>query len=159
MTHPHIILRIHRARLVEAKACEKGIALYDQIAALATARGDKRAAKRLRITWTPLHSVWLAVVHPSYARWLEEQGMIPPLRSASLYGAHLRGAYLYGADLRGASLVGADLVGTDLRGASLVGADLVGTDLRGADLRAAYRPTDPPDGWAPDASGYLRRVS
>lgn len=28
-----------------------------------------------------------------------------------------------------------------------------------ADLRGAYRPYDPPAGWAPDAAGYLYPVA
>ena len=132
--YPHMIVRIHRARLVEARACQDGLAIYDAIAGLAEARGDKRARKRLRITWTPLHSVWLAVAHPNHALWLEQQGMIPPIRGANLGGANLYGANLGGADLGGAN-------------------------LGGANLRGAYRPTDPPAGWVSDAYGYLRGAS
>ena len=94
--------------------------------------------------WTPLHSLWLAVVRPEWSSWLNARGMIPPLR-----GADLCGAYLVGADLRGAYLVGADLREADLRGA----------DLRGAVLRGAYYPYgDLPTGWARGTDGRLVRT-
>jgi hypothetical protein len=161
VSHPAIILRIYRQRLVDAGACHDGLALYDAIAAMAKARGDRRARKRLRVRWTPLHAVWLASAYPAWACWAEAHGIVPHLRGADLVGANLggadlRGANLRGADLRGANLYGADLrganlykggwtaqpatsapYGADLRGANLRGANLYGADLRGADLRGA----------------------
>jgi hypothetical protein len=104
---PNLIVRIYRRDLVAARACADGIAIYDAIAAMALARGDERATKRLRIRWTPLHSLWLAKAYPSHSNWLIEQNIVPSL-------PNLRGADLYGADLRGADLYGANLGGADL---------------------------------------------
>lgn len=47
----------------------------------------------------------------------------------------------------------------NLSGAYLDGAYLRGAYLRGANLRDAYRPIDPPPGWAHTADGYLRPSS
>jgi hypothetical protein len=44
----------------------------------------------------------------------------------------------------------------DISWADLSGADLSGAYLSGADLSGAYRPTDPPTGYAPDEYGYLK---
>ena len=155
MKYPSVYVRIYRQRLVDDNACPDGLALFDSICAQSS---DKRASKRLRVAWTPLHSVWLAATHPSWARWMEERAIIPPLRGADLRWADLHGADLRWADLRWADLHGANLHGADLRWADLRWADLRWADLRGADLHGAWRPTDPPAGWVPDASGYLRRV-
>jgi uncharacterized protein YjbI with pentapeptide repeats len=172
-----VYIVITRADLVAADACASGLEDFDRIA----------PSGQLRCEWTQLHDAWLSMYR--HCQWLRDIGAVPPaanlrwadlrradlrrayLSRADLSGADLRGAYLVGADLsradlRGADLSRADLSRTDLRGAYLEGADLRGADLRGAyldlrgaDLRGAIRPIDPPDGWRPDAAGYLVRAT
>jgi len=139
---PRMIVRIYRRDLVAADACAGGLAVYDAIAAIATDAGDKRASKRLRLRWTPLHALWLASVHPDYARWLVDTRIVPSLAyarldRASLVGARLDGARLDGASLDGARLDRASLVGASLDGASLAYARLDRASLVGASLDGA----------------------
>ena len=153
---------LDRAELVARGACPEGLALFDSIARI------QGRSKKVRLVWTPLSCVWLS---RTYLWWLWQHGLVPmcSVRGAYLRGADLRGAYLRGADpallveygayLRGADLRGANLTDANLTGANLTGADLRGAALRGADLYGADRPTDPPAGWTPDASGYLRRMT
>jgi len=183
-----ISVTIHRKTLEKHGACADGLALYDAIAAMLP-EDDARRHKRIRIAnWTPLHSIWpYAAGCGSFARWLEDRGIIPRanLAGADLRGAYLRGANLAGADLRGADLRGADLDGAYLRGASLAGANLDGANLAGANLAGAnldgaylaganlaganldgayldgaFRGLSAPvPGWRTLASGYLERES
>ncbi len=114
------------SELIVRDACDEGVALFEAIA------GD---ADEIYIEeWTPLHAVWIRVVYPSFARWLEQDDLIP---SASLSGADLRGADLRNAELYRADLRGADLRNAYLRDAYLRDACLIGADLRGANLRRA----------------------
>ena len=80
--------------------------------------------------WTPLHSLWLAVVQPEWSIWLDARGMIPSLRGTDLSGADLRGANLSGANLRGAYLVGADLCGAYYPSGDIPAGWVRGTDGR-----------------------------
>ena len=138
-----ITVRIDRAALEAAGACERGLALFDALLAHQTedrARSvgpdgrPRRPLRHLRIRWTPLHALWSAGAYPEFSRWLYARGLIPQI-----------------------SLEGANLEGANLRGANLVDAYLVDAYLDGANLRGAYRPSDPPAGWVPDSYGYLRR--
>ena len=106
VTYVHITVDELRA----AGACSSGVEWFEETAKLAGTPGA------LSIVWTPLHSVWLAVVRPSDAGWARDARLVPS-------------ANLYGADLRDASLYGANLYGADLRDASLYGAYLGGADL------------------------------
>ena len=165
---------ITRHDLTSRDACDPAMGFFEWLVGAQGRDDDVYFAE-----WTPLHSLWLAVVQPEWSRWLDFRGMIPSLRGADLsgadlFGADLDGAYLRGADLRGtdlrwadlrgANLFGANLVGANLFGANLVGADLReadlrGTDLREADLRRAYYPHgDLPAGWARGADGRLART-
>ena len=148
-----IIVRLTRAELVQADACEEGLELFDDVAEMAGTPGE------LTVEWTSLAAVWLVSVEPDFAGWLYRVGLLPQisLSGADLRGAYLRGADLRGAYLRGADLRGADLRGADLRGAYLRGADLSGAYLRGADLSGAYlRSGDPvPEGWRLHGGGWL----
>jgi len=129
-----ITVTITLADLQRHDACVEGIALWRSIATR-----SPKGRLRVRVKWTPLHDVWLAVAYPGFSGWLRDWGLVPRanLGGANLGGANLRGANLYGASLRGADLRGADLRGADLRGADLRGADLGGADLGGADLGGA----------------------
>jgi hypothetical protein len=144
-----ISVTLHRKTLVRLDACEDGIALFDQIAAMQPA-SDPRRLKRIRVVrWTLAHQCWLLVGSPAFCEWMRRQGLIPwiPMERADLRGADLRGADLQGAYLQGACLRGADLRGADLRGACLQGA-------------RAHRPDgDPPDGWMRNRDGYLERAT
>jgi len=150
-----IILRIYRRDLLAAAACANGLAVYDAIAAMALARGDERATKRLRLRWTPLHALWLASAYPSDARWLVEEGIVP---AVAMYGAPLDGASLDGASLDGASLRNASLDGASLRNASLRNAFLDGASLRNASLDGASLRNASLDGASLDGAS-LRNAS
>ena len=69
----------------------------------------------------------------------------------------LRAAIEAKANLRWANLSKADLSKADLSKANLSGANLSGANLSGANLVGAYRPSDPPDGWTPNADGRLQQ--
>jgi len=115
-----ISVRLSLSELLDHDPCEEGVALFAAIA------GD---ADEICIEeWTPLHAVWIRVVYPNFAQWLEQDDFIPiaGLSGADLRGADLRGAELYNADLRGADLRNADLRDAYLRDACLIGADLRG---------------------------------
>ncbi len=132
-----IQVTVHKSTLQRERACPEGLALFDSIAAL-QAESDPRRLRRILVRhWTPLHSVWLLATRCSFARWLEERGIVPR--------ANLSGAYLYGANLYGANLSGAYLCGANLSGAYLSG---------------AYRsePSSKVPGWRTLASGYLERA-
>lgn len=60
----------------------------------------------MRVRWTPLHDVWLAVAYPGFSGWLRDWGLVPRvnLGGADLSCANLRGANLCDADLNGANL-------------------------------------------------------
>ena len=88
---------ITRHDLTSRDACDPAMGFFEWLVGAQGRDDDVYFAE-----WTPLHSLWLAVVRPEWSRWLDARGMIPPLR-----GANLRGAYLVGADLRGAYLRGA----------------------------------------------------
>jgi uncharacterized protein YjbI with pentapeptide repeats len=141
---------LHRADLVERRACEEGLALFDEFAA---AQGRRQS---LRI---PLAGLLWAACDPrtrSFLGWAQDKSLLPrvsalgaDLRSASLAGANLRSADLRSADLEGADLTDAYLEGADLYGADLRSADLRSANLYGADLTGARRwSNDPPiAGW------------
>lgn len=95
LRYPNLTLRVYRKRLVDNEACADGLALYDAIA---------DGAKSIKMRWTPLAQVWLAVGAPAFAGWLRDCGIVP---SANLSRANLPRADLYGANLSGANLYGA----------------------------------------------------
>jgi len=138
-----ITVRLDRAALEAANACDGGLALFDALLAHQTeerARRGLRPLRHLRIRWTPLHALWSAGAYPEFSRWLYARGLIPliSLGGANLEGANLGGANLEGANLGGAYLVDANLVGANLGGANLEGANLWGANLVGANLDRAY---------------------
>jgi uncharacterized protein YjbI with pentapeptide repeats len=92
---------IHHADLVRDDACAEGVQLFDRIAA------EGASADVLEFQWSPLASVWLAVVARDYMPWLRERSYVPS--SANLSSANLYGANLSVADLRSADLSSADL--------------------------------------------------
>lgn len=85
-----ITVTISRRALKRAKACKDGLALFDRIAAMQPADDAKRL-RRIKVRWTPLAEVWLAVSAPSFTGWLRQRNFIPRI---DLYGADLRGADL-----------------------------------------------------------------
>ena len=157
-----ITVRLSRADLERAGACDSGLALFDALLAHQSeerarhvspdgrSRRPRRPLRHLRVRWTSTHQIWLAALIPGFSRWLYERGLIPQIslaganiRGANLEGANLEGANLRGANLRGAYLEGAYLEGANLEGAYLGsaylgGAYLGGAYLGGADLRGAY---------------------
>ena len=128
------LVTLSRDDLVRNCACGAGLALFDRWA----------PSESLSVEWTPLHSIWLAARHGTFAAWLVGAGLIPhaDLSDANLSGAHLSdanlsGANMIGANLRGANLSGADMSHADLSGANMSGADLRGANLSGADMYEA----------------------
>lgn len=146
-----ISVRLSLSELLDHDPCEEGVALFAAIA------GD---ADEICIEeWTPLHAVWIRVVYPNFAQWLEQDDFIPiaGLSGADLRGTYLSGAELYGADLRGANLRRANLHYASLRNANMRGADLrdassIGADFSGADLLGAEAALDD------HGAGSARRV-
>ncbi len=137
---PTVIVRIRRDDLIAHGACVDGLALFDSIA---HAQGNP---KRVRMRWSMLAQFWLATSSPSFARWLREKGLLPPVYAASgadlsradLSRANLSRAYLSGADLSGVNLSRAHLSRAHLSRADLSGANFSGADLSGANLSRAY---------------------
>ena len=111
-----IIVSLSRSELLSFNPCKEGLDLFDQIA----------PSGSIEIEWTDLHAVWL-VKATQFGPWLDQKGLIPPLRSVNWKKADLSGAYLFRADLTGANLTGADLTGANLTGAYLSEADLTET--------------------------------
>lgn len=101
-----ITVSVWRKTLVRLDACSgpgSGLELFDRIASLQDA-GDPLRLKRIRVQWSPLAEIWLAVGAPGFVGWLRQNKLVPrlDLRSADLRGADLRSANLCGADLGGA---------------------------------------------------------
>ncbi len=154
-----ITVRANPEKLAAMGACPSAIAwLRDTIAHQdeARARRGLRPLPHLRVRWTPLHGLWLAVTRPGDHAWAVARGVIPGheltranLAGANLAGADLTRAYLAGANLAGAYLAGANLAGAYLTRANLAGANLAGANLAGANLAGArrYALDTPIPGW------------
>ena len=93
-----ITVTIFRKTLVKLGACEKGLELFDTIAA------GQGSTNVVSVEWTPLADVCLRAAQPAFSGWLFDKGLIPSvtLSGANLSGANLSGANLYGS-YRGAS--------------------------------------------------------
>ena len=115
--------------LRNSSACEEGIKLFSAIT-------DGKETLLIP-KWSILHTVWLAVAYPDFAKWLRDKNIVP---SANLQDADLRDANLQDANLRDANLWGANLRGANLRRANLRYANLRDANLRGANLRDANLP-------------------
>ena len=132
---------INREKLVDADACEPGLALWDELL------GPTGVIQE----WTYAHQIFVLAHNESRKHWgwLVAEGMVrqypmdgvdfsgADLEEADLEDADLRGADLEDADLSCAYLIGAILDGANLKNADLVLADLTGAKLRNADLRGS----------------------
>lgn len=127
------VLYLKREALVEHRACEEGLALFDEFAA---AQGRRQS---LRIPLAGL--LWAACDQRTrgFLVWAQGEGLLPRViaQGANLNGADLEGAYLRDADLRRANLTDANLEGADLEGADLTDANLEGAYLTHANLTHA----------------------
>ena len=124
------------AELRNSSACEGGIKLFSAIT-------DGKETLLIP-EWSILHTVWLAVAYPDFAKWLRDKNIVPSanlqdanLQDANLQDADLRDANLQDANLRDANLWGANLRGANLQGANLQYANLQYANLRDANLRGA----------------------
>jgi len=97
-----ITVKITRAELVRHGACEGGLALFDRACELG-------GVECLEMEWTPLHDVWLAVVHSDFASWLRAEKIIPraDMSYADMSDANMRGADMSYADMSYANMRGA----------------------------------------------------
>ena len=118
-------IQITREQLVEAEACEEGMADFDQHCPEGVLE-----CSELELVTGPLRD---------YIGWAVDAGVIPAL---DLSEANLRGANLIGANLSGADLSGADLRWANLSEADLRWANLSEANLRWANLRWANLPTN-----------------
>jgi len=117
-----IVIRLTEASLRDKDACADGIALWREIAKaqdeVRVASGKRpRKVPCVRVEWTPLAAVWLAVGFPGFAGWLRDVGLVPTSFAswANLSRADLSGAWRYDSD---PPLAGWVLVGNRLARAS-----------------------------------------
>lgn len=118
-------------------ACEKGVALFDEISALAGTPGV------IDVEWTALADLWLSKAYPQFVHWLRIEGFIPNgvLRrvraDTDLNGACLRRCDLSEADLRCSELSCCDFEGAILKCALLLDATADHANFENASLYAA----------------------
>jgi hypothetical protein len=89
-----ISVTLHRDELTRHDACDASMPFFEWLRD-AQGRDDSVRVRE----WTPLHSLWLAVVRLSDAEWLTRRGLIPGMSGANLSGANLSGAYYPTGDL------------------------------------------------------------
>ena len=122
-----MFVKLSRSELLSFNPCKEGLDLFDRIAPNGS----------IEIEWADTSAIALVKANP-FGPWLDQKGLIPPLRSVNWKKADLSGAYLTGANLIMVNLTGAKLSRANLTGANLFRANLTGADLTGADLTGAY---------------------